>query len=142
MLVSIASFHNRTHTSANQRDVGIKWCPISSESCLNIARAFKLTSFKIAQKSQNILTTCVIKFVFLNEPSSASFCLFSSFQANITILTTNIYEKMLWPSSIRRQDSNPQPSEHDSPPIITRPGLPPVIKFVTEIFKNSQIWSY
>ena len=31
---------------------------------------------------------------------------------------------MLWPSSILRQDSNTRPSEHESPPITTRPGLP------------------
>ena len=49
------------------------------------------------------------------------FRLFSSFQTNITILTTNICEKMLcW-----RRDSNPQPLEHESPPINTRLGLPP-----------------
>ena len=29
------------------------------------------------------------------------------------------------PSSIRSWDSNPRPSEHVSPPITTRPGLPP-----------------
>ena len=27
------------------------------------------------------------------------------------------------PSSTRRQDSNPQPSEHESSPITTRPGV-------------------
>ena len=41
----------------------------------------------------------------------------------------NSYNKSMWkmscPSSIRRQDLNPQPSERESPPIITRPGLPP-----------------
>ena len=35
------------------------------------------------------------------------------------------------PSSIRHWDSNPQPLEIESPPITTRPGLPPVKKFVT-----------
>ena len=30
---------------------------------------------------------------------------------------------MLCPSSIQHQDSNPQPLEHESPPITTRPGL-------------------
>ena len=49
------------------------------------------------------------------------FRLFLSFQTNITILTTN----MLWPSSIWRQDLNPQPSVHESPPVTTWPGLPP-----------------
>ena len=50
------------------------------------------------------------------------FRLFLSFQANITILTTNKYEKC--PSSIWCWDSNPQPLGHESPPITTRPGLP------------------
>ena len=49
------------------------------------------------------------------------FNLFSSFQTNITILTTNICEKS--PSSIRCWDSNPRPFEHESPPITTRSGL-------------------
>ena len=53
--------------------------------------------------------------------------LFSSFQTNITILTTNKCEKC--PSSIRCWDSNSQPSEHKSPPITTRPGLPSVSLF-------------
>ena len=48
------------------------------------------------------------------------FCLFSSFQTNITIITTNQCEK--WPSGIWCWDSNPQPLEHESSPITTRPG--------------------
>ena len=48
------------------------------------------------------------------------FNLFSSFQTNITILTTNKCEKC--PSSI--WDSNLQPSDYESPPLSTRPGLP------------------
>ena len=31
------------------------------------------------------------------------------------------------PSSMRCWNSNPQPTEHESPPITTRPGLQPVI---------------
>ena len=31
------------------------------------------------------------------------------------------------PSSIQCWDSNPQPSEHESPHITTRTGLPPII---------------
>ena len=31
------------------------------------------------------------------------------------------------PSSIRCGDANPRPSEHESPPITTSPGLPPVL---------------
>ena len=54
------------------------------------------------------------------------FVYFQSFQTNNTIFTTIQCEKMSkYPSSMQRWDSNPQPSEHESPPIITRPGLPP-----------------
>ena len=61
---------------------------------------------------------------FLNGPTPASFIVyFWSFQTNIiTIFTTNICEKYL--SSIRCQDSNPQPPHHESPFITTRLGLP------------------
>ena len=63
----------------------------------------------------------------INEAVPASFCIFSTFQIRITILTSNICEIMLWPSSIRRLDFNPRPLEHKSPPITTRPGLPPTL---------------
>ena len=46
---------------------------------------------------------------------------FSSFRTNITIFTTNWCEK--YPSGIWCWDSNARPSEHESPPITTRPGL-------------------
>ena len=45
------------------------------------------------------------------------FRLFLSFHSNIRILTTN-----KCPSSIQCWDSNPQPLEHESPPITTRRG--------------------
>ena len=63
------------------------------------------------------------KFFFKNmgQPRPL-FRLFSSFQTNISILTTNKCEKC--PSSIRRRDSNAQPSDYESPHF-TRPGLPP-----------------
>ena len=50
------------------------------------------------------------------------FHLFSSFQTNITIFTTNKGEN--YPSNIWRWDSNPQPLK---PPVTTRPWLPPII---------------
>ena len=64
-------------------------------------------------------------FVFLKKGAILGlfFRLFSSFQKDITILTTNICEIILCPSSIQRWDSNPQPLEHECPPITTRPGL-------------------
>ena len=48
------------------------------------------------------------------------FFYFRSFQTNITIFTTNIFEKM----SI--QYTVPGPLERESLPITTRPGLPPM----------------
>ena len=52
------------------------------------------------------------------------FIYFRSFQTNNTIFTTNQCEKMSCPSSICRRGLNPWPSERESPPITTRPGLP------------------
>ena len=48
------------------------------------------------------------------------FRLYLSWQTNITIFTTNFCEKC--PSILQCWDSNPQPSELESPPITTRPG--------------------
>ena len=54
------------------------------------------------------------------------FIYFQSFQTNInTIFTINQCEKMSMASSIWYRDSNPQPLNHESTPITTRPGLPP-----------------
>ena len=53
------------------------------------------------------------------------FHLFSVFfKQTLQIFTTNICEKC--PSSLRCRDSNPRPLERESPPIATRPGLPPL----------------
>ena len=52
------------------------------------------------------------------------YSLFLVYSKNIiTIFTTNICEKC--PSSIGSWDLNPRPLEHESPPVTTRPGLPP-----------------
>ena len=53
------------------------------------------------------------------------FIYFWSFQTNNTIFYNKSMRKMSCPSSIRHWDSNPRPSERESPPITTRPGLPP-----------------
>ena len=56
------------------------------------------------------------------------FCLFLSFQTNITIFKTkkcvNVH-----PVYLHCWDKNPQPSDHESPPITTRPGLPPLFLY-------------
>ena len=62
---------------------------------------------------------------FLNGPSPASFTfIFGLFQTNINTILQQINVKKC-PSSIRHWDSNPRPSDRESPPITTRPGLPP-----------------
>ena len=58
-----------------------------------------------------------------NGPTPASFRLFLVFSHK----QYKFYSKSIWkcPSSIWRWDLNPRPSEHESPPITNRPGLPP-----------------
>ena len=67
------------------------------------------------------------------------FRLFLSFQTNITIFTTNKCEKC--PSSIRSWDSNPQPSEHESPPITTTQGLPHLLLGLLWLRNHTGIFS-
>ena len=64
---------------------------------------------------------------FFKWPTLASFSfIFGLFkQTSITIFTTNQCEKMSCTSRIRCQASNPQPLEHESLPITTKPGLSP-----------------
>ena len=60
-----------------------------------------------------------------NGPIPVSFIVyFRSFQTNIITILQQIYVEKCT-SSIRCQDSNPRPLELESPPIITRPWLPP-----------------
>ena len=59
-------------------------------------------------------------FVFLW--ASFSF-IFGLFRQTLQIFTTNVCEKC--PCSIWHRDSNPRPQERESPPLTTRPGLPP-----------------
>ena len=56
------------------------------------------------------------------------FCLFK----HITYFTTNTYVKKC-PSSIQCWDSISQPLEHETPPITTRPGLPPLNIFLPSL---------
>ena len=59
-------------------------------------------------------------------PTPASFLfLFSVFFKQTLQFLQQINVKKC-PSSIRRRDSNPRPFEHESSPITTRPGLPPL----------------
>ena len=74
--------------------------------------------------SQNVNKLCCWIFLKTGQPRLLSH-LFSSFQTQITIFTTNKYEKS--PSSIWCRDSKSQPLKHESPTITTIPGLPPFV---------------
>ena len=83
-----------------------------------------------------ILSQFLIGFLFLRMDRSGPLLrlcsLFST--KHQTIFTTNICEKC--PSSICCWNSNQQPSGHESPPITTRPGLPPLIEFLYLVFHH------
>ena len=57
------------------------------------------------------------------------FIYFWSFQTYINTILQLINVKKC-PSSIQRWDSNPRPYKHESSPITTRPGLPPMMLLV------------
>ena len=72
------------------------------------------------------------------------FRLFLVFSNKQYIFYTKSMLKMSCPSSIRRWDSNPRPLERESPPITTRPGLPPndfrVIIYEHKMFVRLATW--
>ena len=83
---------------------------------------------------------CFLAYFKNNWPTRPLFHLFSSIQTNIySISTTNKCEKC--PSSIWCRDSNPQPSEYESPPLTTRPGHPPFerAKFIRFAAKRNHL---
>ena len=53
------------------------------------------------------------------------------------MFTTNYGEKC--PSSIHCKDLNPRPHKHETPPITTRPALPPVYNFLYNVVFKTKI---
>ena len=65
-----------------------------------------------------------------NGPSPGSFSfIFRRFKHTIVKIVLQQINVKKCPSSIRCWDLNPQPSEHESPSITTRPELPPTRPF-------------
>ena len=70
------------------------------------------------------------------------FRLFSVFSNKHYTFLQQIYVKKI-PSSIWCRDSNPRPLEHVSPPITTRPGLPPKrMELFTQIKRSHWLVTY
>ena len=84
------------------------------------------TKKQFLRLSDDMVTTMTFGNIFLKKWANPGlfFIYFHSF-THITIFTSNKCEKC--PFSIRCQDSNSQPLEHESPPITIRPGLPPCL---------------
>ena len=93
----------------------------------NIWSSHSAIFLHISKQSPYPLTSAELFFYFLKmgQPRPL-FRLFSVFSNKHQY---NFYNKSMWknvnPSSIRRQDSNPRPFEHELSPITARPGLPP-----------------
>ena len=66
----------------------------------------------------------VPSLIFFCEPSQASFCLFSSFSNKHYSFLQQINVPKS-PSLVWGWDLNQRPSDHESPPVTTKPGLPP-----------------
>ena len=71
-----------------------------------------------------IFNFCLFGFFSKKGQPRPLFHLFSVLSNKHYKFLQQIYVKQC-PSSIRCRDSNPRPSEHESPSITTRPGLPP-----------------
>ena len=84
-------------------------------------------AYLINAETHILIQFCCL-FFFLNGPTRPLFrIIFGLFkQTSIHFLQKNQCENFLIPSSIWRRDSNPQPLNHESSPITTRPGLPPL----------------
>ena len=89
-------------------------------------------------QSRGILT-CKFKsvptllFLKMGQPRPL-FHLFRLFKNTLKFLQLIIVKKC--PTNIRCQDSNSRPLEHESPPITTRPGLPPFVSTLLAFTKN------
>ena len=75
----------------------------------------------VSAEIENLLT--IIKKMGYSQPLFAYFRLFKPTLQFLQQINVKKY-----PSSIQCWDLNPQPLEHESPPITTRPGLPSLRK--------------
>ena len=93
----------------------------SNDDCFKFALKQHFTQAFCQLKLHDLCTHYFLMKVLKMGHPRPLFHLFSSFQSKITFLQQTFVKKS--PSSIRFWDSNPQPSEHESPPITTRQGF-------------------
>ena len=90
----------------------------------------KTMLFSMENYTQKLFIAFEMAYSFFMDQTRPLFRLFSVFSNK----QYNFYNKSMWKmpcsSSIRRWDLNPWPLECESPPITTRPGLPPSIHFL------------
>ena len=94
---------------------------------------------------KNFLQFCffiLVIFLFLKNGSTRPlFHLFSVFSNKQCKFLHQMYVKKC-PSSIWHRDSNPRPQERESPPLTTRPGLPPWLSFLLSLSTMSLLFSF
>ena len=110
--------------AAENRQVNITFSLVLDQRTKTALKHFNLCGpiFHLPQPQINWFSVALTFFKKWANPGLFLY-LFLSFQTTLQILQ-HINEKKC-PSSILCWDSNSQPLEHESPPITTRPGLPP-----------------
>ena len=101
--------------------------------------------FHLCFEHENNLDFFSLKVLLKNGPTPASFSFIFGLSNKHYKFLQQIYVKKC-PSSIWCWDSNPRPSGHESPPITTRPGLPPslilqqfILTMCKKIFYSSNL---
>ena len=97
--------------------------------CFSALSAMSQRSLKLSWKC---LTWVKSNFLKMGQPRPLLSFIFGLFELKLQFKQQICVKK--YPSSLRCQDSNPQPSDHESPPITTRPGLPPSSNFLCKRF--------
>ena len=93
-----------------------------------IWKLFYDTVTKYNQLAQQKFNADIFIFLKMGQPRPLFSFIFGLFKQTLQFLQ-QLYVKKC-PSSIRCRDSNPRPSECESLPITTRPGLPPPDIFI------------
>ena len=105
------------------RSLGI--CLVKSSFLSLLHQSIKQNIWHVCFNLCNILVQCSVasKVIFLKKWANSFSFIIGLFKKTIQFLQQMNVKKC--PSNIWRWDSNPQPFEHESSPMTTRPALPP-----------------